>query len=186
MTLIRNITLSLSAAALLFAFTTDAQAGPRKAIKRRATSKVDTRREAKADTNNNGTVGPKERAKARSKHYLKNNSEVDKKWEARADKNNDGTVGGRELANARKHLWKSNHKVNTSVEKKYDANGNGYLSPVEAKELLKDRLRLVRTHGRAKVNTPLEREFDANKDGIIDRKEAEAIKDAIKDNNVDG
>ena len=70
----------------------------------------------------------------------------------------------------------------TSVEKKYDANGNGYLSPVEAKELLKDRLRLVRTHGRAKVNTPLEREFDANNDGIIDRKEAEAIKEAIKDN----
>jgi len=37
------------------------------------------------------------------------------------------------LANARKHLWKSNHKVNTSAEKKYDTNGNGYLSPAEAK-----------------------------------------------------
>jgi Ca2+-binding EF-hand superfamily protein len=179
MTLIRNITLSLSAAALLFIFTANAQAGPRNAIKRRATSKVDTRREAKAGTNNNGTVGPKERTTARGKHYLNNNSEVDKKWEAKADKNNDGTVGARELTNARKHLWKSNHKVDTKVEKKYDTNGNGYLSPAEAKELLKDRVRLVRTHGRAKVSTPIEREFDANNDGIIDRQEAEAIKDAI-------
>ena len=70
--------------------------------------------------------------------------------------------------------------MNTPLEKKYDADGNGWLSKSETIALLKDRLRVITTRGRAKVHTPLEKEFDTNGDGVIDRSEAEAMKDAVK------
>jgi hypothetical protein len=67
------------------------------------------------------------------------------------------------------------------MEKKYDADGDGWLTGDEAKEYMKDRLRLIHTNGRAKVDTDIEKEFDANGDGIIDRSEAQAIRDALED-----
>jgi Ca2+-binding EF-hand superfamily protein len=73
--------------------------------------------------------------------------------------------------------WKG--VVNTDLEKKYDANGDGYLDWVEAQALLRDRLRIIETDGRAIVNTDLEREFDADGDGVIDREEAEGIRDVL-------
>ena len=121
------------------------------------------------------------------------------KWEKKADVDGDGKVSAKELrthhrtvmdkdgngkidAKERRMFWlKKKSKVNTAYEKKYDADGDGYISGDEAKELLRDRLRVINTHGRAIVNTDLEREYDANGDGIIDKEEAKAIKDAIGD-----
>ena len=94
------------------------------------------------------------------------------------DHNGDGKVDKKE----RKRYWaKHKAKVNTDLEEKYDADGDGYLSKSEAKEMLKDRLRVINTHGRAKVNTELEAEFDADGDGIISRHEAKAMRDAWTD-----
>ena len=45
--------------------------------------------------------------------------------------------------------------------------------------MLRDRLRVINTHGRARVNTALESSYDADGDGIIDRDEARAIRDAL-------
>jgi len=160
-------------------------------------AKVDTPKEAKADTNNDGVVGPKEARRSTARDYLKDKSEVDKKWEAKADRNDDGVVDGKELGAFRKHRLDKNNdgkvdaterhafwrnwkaKVNTPIEKKYDEDGNGHLSREEAGELLRDRLRVINTHGRAKVNTDLEREFDADGDGVINKDEAQVIRDAI-------
>ena len=119
------------------------------------------------------------------------------KWEKKADTDGDGRVSAKELrthhrtvmdkdgngkidVKERRMFWlKKKSKVNTAFEKKYDADSNGYISGNEAKEMLRDRLRVINTRGRAIVNSSLEREYDANGDGIIDKEEAKAIKDAV-------
>jgi len=160
----------------------------------RKRARVNTRREAKADRNRDGVVQPKEAHRARTKNYLENRSEVDHKWEARADRDGNGVVSGAELHKhelyvmdkdrdgkitnvERKNFWiKKKSKVNTEVEKRYDVNHDGWVDGDEAQKLLRDRMILVNTHGRAKVNSAVEAEYDINKDGIIDRNEAVAIK----------
>lgn len=168
-------------------------------VHHKAKAVVDTPREAAADKNKDGVVGPRENAAARREAYLENRSSVDKPWEQRADANGDGKVDGTELkgfwrarldkngdglvdaTERRAHwiAWKS--KVNTPAEKAHDADGDGFLSGEEARAFLRDRLRLIMTHGRAQVDTELERQFDANGDGILDATEAAALRDAIED-----
>ena len=171
-----------------------------KKFEKRVKSKVNKPWEAKADKNKDGYVGPKEAHVAKTKKYLKTKSAVDTKWEKKADSDGDGRVSAKELrshhltvmdkdgngkidAKERRVFWlKKKSKVNTVYEKKYDADGNGYITGDEAKELLRDRLRIINTHGRAIVNTDLEREYDANGDGVIDKEEAKAIRDAVGEN----
>lgn len=160
-------------------------------------AKVNTPWEARADKDNDGVVEPREAAKLNSAHYIRNASVVDRPWEATADANNDGRVDRAELHSyhlgimdadhngtispaERKLHWSKKHAVvNTPVEKKYDTNGDGYLSWEEGREMLKDRLAIIRTNGRAIVNNELEMEFDANKDGVIDSTEAASLKEAV-------
>jgi len=164
---------------------------------RKKKSEVNTKWEAKADTNDDGVVQPGEAHKAKTIAYIKNKSDVNRKWEAKADTDKNGKVSAKELRayhhavmdkngdgkidkKERTAYWTQRKaKVNTEVEKKYDINSNGYIDGDEAKEMLRDRLRIINTHGRAKVNTDLEREYDANNDGVIDKEEAAAIKDAL-------
>jgi Ca2+-binding EF-hand superfamily protein len=163
----------------------------------RQKSKVDTAWEAKADKNDDGVVQPAEAHKAKAQGYLNTRSAVNRPWEAKADTDNDGKVSAAELrahhlsvldsdgdgkidAAERKAYWVNRKsKVNTAVEAKYDADGNGWISGDEAGEMLRDRLRIINTHGRAKVDSALEAEYDADGDGIVDREEAEAIRDAL-------
>ncbi len=158
---------------------------------------VDKKWEEKADKDDSGTISKEEYRKASTHNYLKNRSEVDKKWEAKADVDGSGSVSGAEYKKFRNtqmdkdgsgsvskqerdNYWKQRKsRANTDREKKYDADGDGYLDGDEAKEMLRDRLRIINTQGRAKVDGALEREFDANDDGIIDRAEAAAMKDAV-------
>ena len=172
-----------------------APAGPRRRPPRRAV--VNTPAERRADRNRDGVVGPRERRQVLQRR--KELSKVDTPREAAADRNKDGKVGPREhRAFVHKAMDKNNDglvdlkeragywravksKVNTPLEKKCDADGDGWLSGDEARQFLTDRLRLVRTAGRAKVDSPLERRFDADGDGVIDRDEAEAIRDALYD-----
>ena len=92
------------------------------------------------------------------------------------DKDGSGAVSKAE----RTSYWKMRKsRANTDREKQYDADGNGYLNGDEALAMLRDRLRVINTHGKAKVDGDLEREFDVNDDGIIDRDEAAAMKDAV-------
>ncbi len=159
---------------------------------------VNTKWEAKADENNDGIVQPKEAHKA----AIKNNQNtkravVDHKWEVQADKDGNGVVSVAErrrynlhvidknsddkiTAAERSAFWiKRRSKVNTLVEKNYDANADGWIDGSEAQELLRDRLRLINTHGKAKVDTALEAEYDVNQDGIIDKSEAQALKNTL-------
>ncbi|MBU1925909.1 MAG: hypothetical protein KKB82_08335 [Candidatus Omnitrophica bacterium] len=96
-----------------------------------------------------------------------------------ADKNKDGVVTQREWKIENKWEAKQKSRVNNAVEKRYDADGNGWLEPGETKEMLKDKYRLIQTNGRAKVDTPAEAAYDTNSDGIIDVQEAAGLKQAL-------
>jgi hypothetical protein len=158
---------------------------------------VNTPAEARADRDRDGAVEPREAARAATVRYLRRRSDVDRPWEIQADVNSDGAVDVVELrryhrakmdgngdgvigpAERRLYWTQCRAVVNTPVEKKYDADGNGYLNWDEAREMLKDKLRVIETGGRAVVNTDIETEFDADGDGIISVKEAEAIRAAL-------
>ena len=164
-------------------------------------SKVDSPREKKDDTDNNGRVDRNEAAKARARCYLRRRSTTDRAWEKEADENSDGKVDGKELQTYRKSkldtddngeitaaerraYWlKKKAVVNTKTEKKYDKDKDGYLTGEEAREMMKDMLRIVNTKGKAKVNTDIEREFDVNNDSVIDRKEAKALRKALSESS---
>jgi Ca2+-binding EF-hand superfamily protein len=160
---------------------------------RKEKAKVNKAWEAKADSDKDGVV------EAREAHaYFRAKSVVDRPWEEKADANNDGKVEWKELrvyhktqmdtdgngaitTEERIAYWtKVKSVVNTRVEKKYDKDGDGYLSWEEGKELLKDKAEIIKTKGKALVNTDLEAEFDKNSDGVIDGKEAPALLEAIK------
>lgn len=186
----------------------DGKVGPRELAKgrkecREKRSVVDKKWEERADKNDNGKVDGKEYAAARRHLYLKNRSEVDKKWEEKADKNDNGTIEGKELHVFRKDVLDKNDdgkvtkkeciaarihrksKVSNTWEKKHDADGDGWISKEEAKAMLKDRLRLINTCGRARVNCSIEKQFDTNNDGVIDRQEAKALIEFLKEKKAE-
>jgi len=155
-----------------------------------------------ADKNKDGVVDKKE-INMEKQWEQKQRSKVTSWWERRADTNNDGTVDSAELASwkqltkeridlnndgvidakEKRLCWRhARSRVNTALEKKYDANGDGWLEPAEVKELLKDRYTLIKTKGKAKVDTAIEEEYDTNEDGVIDAKEAEAMREDTQDN----
>lgn len=160
-------------------------------------AKVDTPWEARADKDHDGVVEPKEAARMNAAHYMRTCSAVDRPWEVQADTNKDGKVSRAELhayhlakldadhngvitVEERRAHWKLKHAVvDTPAEKRYDTNGDGYLSWDEGREFLKDRLTLIKTNGRAAVSNEMELEFDTNKDGVIDRDEAVGLKAAL-------
>ena len=150
----------------------------------------------RADKNNDGVVTKREAHVDRAQMHER--ARVNRPWEARADVNNDGHVDKAEFHKYRAkvmdtdgngkispdehrafwHNWSC--KVDTDVEKKYDANKDGILTYNEARVLMEDRLAVIRTDGKAIVNTRLEAEFDADNDGIIDAAEAEEIRAALQ------
>jgi len=155
-----------------------------------------------ADRNQDGVVDKKE-IHMEKQWEQKQRAQVNSWWERRADTNNDGKVDSNELsawkqltkeridlnndgvidAKEKRLSWRhARSRVNTSLEKKYDANGDGWLEPAEVKELLKDRYALVKTKGKAKVDTAIEEEYDTNEDGVIDAGEAAAMKEDTQDN----
>jgi Ca2+-binding EF-hand superfamily protein len=164
-------------------------------VERKKATKVDTRWEEKADKNNDGVVETVEARKA----VIAAKSKVNRPWEAKADTNKDGHLSAEEFKTYRLGLMDMNHDgkieaierknfwatqkyvVNTPLEKKYDANSDGFITGDEAVEFLKDRVRVISTEGRAIVNSSLEQEFDLDNDGVISGEEAKAIKDAIGD-----
>lgn len=166
----------------------------------RQRAKVNTPREARADKNKDGHIDPAEAKFIKRDAYLRNRSDVDRPWEKDADKNDDGKVDAVELrafhiskldANGDGHVdpaerrlyWTKKWRVvDTAIEKKYDKDGDGFLDWTEAREMLKDRLVLIQTDGKAKVDTDIELEFDANGDGVIDKAEAPALRAAIEAN----
>ncbi|MBN2121324.1 MAG: hypothetical protein JW734_09770 [Candidatus Omnitrophica bacterium] len=127
-------------------------------------SNVNTWWEKKADTDADGKVSSSELSDWKA-------SEKDK-----ADLNDDGVVDSKE----KRLSWqRSRSKVNTSEEKKYDQDGDGWLSTDEAKEMLSDRYTLIKTNGKAKVDSDIEAEYDADNDGIIDSDEAGQLKEDL-------
>ena len=160
-------------------------------------AKVNTPWEARADKDNDGVVEPREAARMNSAHYFRTASAVDRPWEVAADVNKDGRVNRAELhayhlgimdadhngiitPDERRNHWIKKHAVvDTPAEKRYDTNGDGYLSWAEGREMLKDRLAIIQTDGRAIVNNEIELEFDVNQDGVIDREEAAKLKAAL-------
>lgn len=154
-----------------------------------------------ADRNKDGVVDKKE-IHMEKQWENRQNAKVNSWWERRADTNNDGTVDSAELASwkqltkeridlnndgvidakERRLSWRhARARVNTALEKKYDANSDGWLEPAEVKEMLKDRYTLIKTEGKAKVDTAIEEDYDTNEDGIIDAQEAKVMKEDTKD-----
>ena len=153
-----------------------------------------------ADKNKDGVVDRKELTK--EKQWEKNKkASANTWWEKRADTNNDGKVSSEELsawkklkkekidlnndgvidAKERRLSWRhAKSRVNTEVEKKYDANGDGWLEPAEVKQLLTDKHTIIKTRGKARVDTELESEYDANNDGVIDLPEAKIMHHDLK------
>lgn len=101
-----------------------------------------------------------------------------------ADKNRDGVIDSKEKK--MEHKWEHRHwmkekaKVSNAVEARYDKNGDGWLEPAEAKEMLRDRYQIIKTDGKAKVDTAIEKLYDTNADGVLDLKEAEEMFSDIK------
>ena len=155
-----------------------------------------------ADKNKDGVVDKKE-IHMEKQWEQKQRAKVTSWWERRADTNGDGVVEADELAawkqlskerldlnndgvidaKERRLSWRhARARVNTALEKKYDANSDGWLEPAEVKEMLKDRYTLIKTEGKAKVDTAIEEDYDTNEDGVIDAQEAEAMEVDTKDN----
>lgn len=153
-----------------------------------------------ADKNKDGVVDKREAHKERVWEH-KQRSRVNTWWESRADTDNDGRVDAQELsawkalekeridlnndgtidAKERRLCWRhARSRVNSAIEKKYDANSDGWLQPQEVKELLKDRYTLIVTDGKAKVGTSIEAEYDTNGDGILDLDEAKELKNDLE------
>ena len=143
------------------------------------------------DKNRDGKVDARERALARhkAKKVMDKNKDgvVDRKekalalkhWRKHADRNGDGVVDKTE----RRIWWRHaqyRRRVNTEIEKKYDADGNGWIGPAEARKMLHDKWLLIRTDGKAKVDTELEEGYDANGDGFIDGKEAALLREDLE------
>ena len=127
-------------------------------------SKVNTKWESQADTNNDGIVSDVER-----RRYEAEENE-------RLDINDDGVISAKE----RRCAWKyGKNKVNTSLEAKYDLNGDGWLDSQEAKSYLEARYALIETDGKAKVDSLLEEKYDTDEDGIISASEAHDLKEDL-------
>jgi len=117
-----------------------------------------------ADRNDDGTVDNKE-------------MRMEKQWEERLDANDNGVIEAKE----KRMAWRyGDSKVDTDLEKKYDANADGLLQPAEVSQMLKDRAELIKTGGRALVDSAIEKEFDADGDGILDETEAKAMLEAAQ------
>ena len=97
-----------------------------------------------------------------------------------ADKNKDGVVDKKEWKMQKKWEHRQRSRVNNKFERKYDADGDGWLEPSEAKKLLEDKWQLIKTEGKAKVDCPIEAEYDINSNGIIDYEEAQAMKEDLQ------
>lgn len=108
---------------------------------------------------------------------------------AKVDRNKDGVIDKKEIKMEKsreryeeRRAWKIRKaKVNSAVEAKYDANGDGWLQPSEARELVRSRYELVKTNGKARVDTELEAKYDANGDGVIEYNEAVAMQEDLED-----
>lgn len=99
-----------------------------------------------------------------------------RRWRTVMDVDANGAVTVAE----RSRYWRTRRaKVNTKVEAAYDADHNGFIEGVEVRAMLKGRLAIVKTHGKAVVNTPIEAAFDANKDGVIQSHEANELRSAL-------
>jgi Ca2+-binding EF-hand superfamily protein len=153
-----------------------------------------------ADRNKDGAIDEKE-SRMERKWELQHRSKVNRWWEKRADTNGDGRVDPDELsawkklekeridlnkdgvidAGERRLCWRhARSKVNNILEKRYDKNNNGWLEEDEVKEMLKDRLAIIKSKGKARVDTDIEAEYDTNKDGVLDQEEAAILKEDIE------
>jgi Ca2+-binding EF-hand superfamily protein len=153
-----------------------------------------------ADRNNDGSVDKKE-LKMEKDFERDQKSKVNNWWEKKADTNSDGKVDGNESfswkAQQKERMdlnsdgkidpkekglsWRHGRsKVNKPAEAKFDADNDGWLAPEEARQMLSEKARLVRTKGKASVDTDLEAQYDTDSNGIISPEEAEVMKEDVK------
>ncbi|MFH1093971.1 MAG: hypothetical protein V1739_07450 [Candidatus Omnitrophota bacterium] len=157
----------------------------------------------KMDRNKDGMIDRKEQIQAKQK--IENREREEKQtnnwWRKRADTDNDGKVSDQEEAawkkmtreridmdgdgvissKERRLSWRhAKSRVNTKLEKQYDANNDGWLEPEEAKNLLRSRRELLKTKEKAKVDSEVEAGYDTDENGIIDAGEAAAMSEDIQ------
>ncbi|MBU2102274.1 MAG: hypothetical protein KKF80_02675 [Candidatus Omnitrophica bacterium] len=156
-------------------------------------------RRAHADMNNDGVVDRKE-ARTEKRWEDMRKSKANDWWETVADTDGNGIVSGNEAAawktlvheridinhdgivdnKERRLSWRhARSKVNTPVEKSFDADGDGWLAPSETRMMLKERSTLMGLGGTAKVDTAIEKEYDSNGDGFIDVTEAATLREDV-------
>lgn len=153
-----------------------------------------------ADRNRNGSIDQtewrkekqwQERQRSKGTNWWKEQADSDKdgavsaeerlRWKEqerqRLDLNNDGVIDAKEKGLSWRH---GRAKVNTPLEKQYDANNDGFLQAEEAKAFLKARQEIIATAGKAKVDSPWEKKYDENNDNIIDQNEVEKMKEDLE------
>lgn len=132
-------------------------------------------------------VIPAESQMARFKHADRNkDGRVDRKekvmenrWE-NAHQHGDANTGGKGVYSAGEKPETPAAKVDTSLEKKFDSNGDGWMNAYENNELLKYKYRMVQANGRTRVETDAEKLYDTNNDGYINIEEAEVMKEDLR------
>ncbi|MBP7217053.1 MAG: hypothetical protein KBA46_07220 [Candidatus Omnitrophica bacterium] len=133
-------------------------------IKQQQRSRVTNWWERHADANADGRVDAQEYAAWKS---LEN---------AKLDYNRDGVIDSFE----QRRYWKNSRtKVNTALEKSFDADADGWLNEQEAAAFLRYRHGVVMSEGKAIVDSVLEEAYDTDGDGLINRAEAIAMQDDI-------
>ena len=189
----RKFLLVLSIAALtLCVFHSQALAKGKGGGKAHKAQRIDRNKDATVDTQQRRRVKEKlERKEKKAKNW----------WRKRADTDNDGKVSEQERAawkemtreridmngdgvispKERRLSWRhARSRVNTKLEKQYDANNDGWLEPEEAKNLLQARGELLKTRGKAKVDSEVESGYDTDDNGIIDAREAAVMREDIQ------
>ena len=133
--------------------------------------------------------------------YAQNAKPTKQQRTQHADRNNDGAVDKKEKKMEKNWEAKQRSQVNTPKEARMDANQDGRVGKVEAKQFNQEkRSRLDANNdgevdktevlqARSQVNTPKEAMMDANNDGVVDEVEAKQFKEnreAELDTNNDG
>ena len=151
----------------------------------------------RADLNQDGRVDASEAEASKNAWYREQGLRLDGSWETHADTDRDGRLSAAEVYEFKKTLLDDDKDgslspddyrrflkrvrsvVQTSRERSFDRNKDGFLEGGEVLAMLRDRLSGLRGAARRPVESKFDRLFDSNVDGHLSSDESGAIELAI-------